>query len=60
MTTTQVDERAYLAKMRRRNILISPLTIFVRMPIMLIGMGLVWVGDRICTLAEKIPGWHRA
>lgn len=55
---TQGDEtREYGAKMRRRNVLISPLTIFVRMPIMLIGMGLAWLGNGLCGIADKIPGW---
>jgi hypothetical protein len=43
----------------RRNVLIAPLVLLVRAPVMLFGMLLISVGTGICRLGEVIPGFDR-
>lgn len=39
-----------------KNILLLPIALFVRAPIMLVGLSFSKIGHVICTFANRIPG----
>ena len=41
----------------KRNLAVTPL-LLVRIPIMAVGISLIWIGTQICKLGELIPGWQ--
>ena len=43
-----------------KNVLLLPIALFVRAPIMLVGLTLSKIGHGICTVANHIPGLERA
>lgn len=42
---------------RWHNIKIAPVVIFIRLPIMIVGMALYKTGEVICKIGDRLPGW---
>lgn len=52
------DERKWRRGTIIRNIAVSPIVLLVRLPIMLVAIPMVWLGERIGRIGDALPGFR--
>jgi len=52
-------EQEYRDRMWWRNIMVTPIVLMVRLPVMCLAFSLLWVGRSLEQIGSYIPGWQR-